>query len=158
MEDALPTSGPIQATVYPAISHDEFGRLLRKFGYPAQPAVDQGRFGYRTLNEPRFSAWMQTPFRHGRHDEFASVFLFGHVALATVMAPAALLALQWRLMFAHVALKPPNRIVVTHNIIVRGGVTEHHIRDQLGYWVDDLTRIRNLARAQAWRDVGSQVH
>ena len=158
MEDALPTSGPIQAAVYPAISYDEFGRLLRKFGYPAQPAVDQGRFGYRTLNEPRFSAWMQTPFRHGRHDEFASVFLFGHVALATVMAPAALLALQWRLMFAHVALKPPNRIVVTHNIIVHGGVTEHHIREQLGYWVDDLTRIRNLARAQAWRDAGSQVH
>ena len=158
MEDALPTSGPIQTAVYPAISYDEFGRLLRKFGYPAQPAIDRGRFGYHTLAEPRFSAWMQTPFRRGRHDEFASVFLFGYVALAAVIAPAALLALQWRLMFAHVALKPPNRVVATHNIIVHGGVTEHHIREQLGYWVDDLKRIRALAHAQAWRAAGLQVH
>jgi len=37
MEEALPTSGPIQAAVYPAISYEEFGRLLRKYGAASTP-------------------------------------------------------------------------------------------------------------------------
>jgi hypothetical protein len=158
MDETLPTSGPIQAAVYPALSYDEFGRLLRKFGYPAQPALDQGRFGFRTLTEPRFSAWMQTPFRHGRHDEFASVFLFGHVTVPTLIAPAALRALQWELMFAHLTLKHASRLVATHTLVVHGGVTEHYIREQLGYWVGDLERIRIEVRSQTRRAMGSQRH
>jgi hypothetical protein len=158
MSNTLPTSGPVEAPVYPAISYDEFGRLLRKFGYPARAAVDQGRFGYRTLTEPHFGAWMQTPFRRSRHDEYASVFLFAHMTLPTVAAPTILRALQGQLMFAHVALRRPHRLVAMHTLIVHGGVTEHHIREQLGYWVGDLERIRDEVRAQTRRVAGSTLH
>jgi hypothetical protein len=158
MNDMLPTSGPIEAPVYPAISYEEFGRLLRKFGYPARAAVDQGRFGYRTLTEPHFGAWMQTPFRRSRHDEYASVFLFAHMTMPTVAAPAILRNLHWQLMFAHVAPRGPHRLVATHTLIVHGGVTEHHIREQLGYWVGDLERIRDEVRAQTRRAAGSTLH
>jgi hypothetical protein len=158
MNDMLPTSGPIEAPVYPAISYEEFGRLLRKFGFPARAMLDQDRFGYRTLAEPRFGAWMQTPFRFGRHDEYASVFLFAHMTMPTVAAPAILRNLHWQLMFAHVAPRGPHRLVATHTLIVHGGVTEQHIREQLGYWVGDLERIRDEVRAQTRRAAGSTLH
>ena len=63
MNDAIPSSGPITTQVYPAISHAEFGRLLAKYGYDTEPVCELGRIGYRTLSQPRFTAWMQTPFK-----------------------------------------------------------------------------------------------
>ncbi|MFZ2508418.1 MAG: hypothetical protein WAW79_08115 [Steroidobacteraceae bacterium] len=59
-QDAL--SGPIRTLVYPSIGHVEFGRLLHKHGYDAEAIEEHGRCGYRTMSQPRFTAWLQTPF------------------------------------------------------------------------------------------------
>lgn len=157
MEEALPASGPIQASVYPSISYEEFGRLLRKHGYPARAVVEANRFGYRTLAEPRFSAWMQTPFR-GRPDEYASVFLHGRVTLPPAVAALAAQALDWKLMVAHVSADGRGRLYVAHTLIVHGGITEYYLRDQLWHWAADLRRIRDEVRKRLRRTLGSTLH
>lgn len=157
MEEALPTSGPIQAAVYPSISYDEFGRLLRKYGFPAEPLVDAGRFGYRTLTEPRFTAWMQTPFK-GRPDEYAAVFLHGFIDLRPAVALASVHALNWKLMVAHVTTSGFGRLAVAHTLIVNGGITEYYLRDQLWHWSRDLRCIRDEIRKQARRAAGATLH
>jgi hypothetical protein len=157
MEEALPSSGPIQAAVYPSISYDEFGRLLRKFGFPAEPVAENDRFGYRTLAEPRFTAWMQTPFK-GRPDEFAAVFLHGFLDLPPAVALASVQALNWKLMVAHVAASGFGRLAVAHTLIVYGGITELHLRDQLWHWSRDLHRVRDEVRKQARRAAGATLH
>ena len=120
MATTLPTSGPIETSVYPSISYEEFGRLLRKYGYAAEALIDRNRFGYRTLTQPYFGAWMQTPFR-GRPDEFASVFLHSHVDLPPVTAAAAVHELNWKMMVAHVTTNRRGRLVASHTIVVCGG-------------------------------------
>ena len=157
MAESFPTSGPVTTSVYPSISYDEFGRLLRKFGYAAEPVFDQSRFGYRTLVEPRFRAWMQTPFR-GRADEFASVFLHGQVRLPYTIAAASVHQLNWKLMVAHVTTNRHGRLVASHTIIVCGGITEYYLRDELWRWTKDLACIRAEVRKQSRRAAGSTLH
>jgi hypothetical protein len=157
MAEPFPTSGPVTTTVYPSISYDEFGRLLRKFGFAAKALVDRGRFGYRSLAEPCFGAWMQTPFR-GRPDEFASIFLHGHVHLPHAVAAASVHELNWKMMVAHVTTNRRGRLVASHTLVVCGGITEYYLRDQLWYWVKDLELIRAEVRKQTRRAAGSTLH
>jgi hypothetical protein len=157
MAATIPTSGPIETAVYPSISYDEFGRLLRKYGYAAESLIDRNRFGYRTLAQPYFAAWMQTPFR-GRPDEFASVFLHSQVDLPPVAAAAAVHELNWKMMVAHVTTNRRGRLVASHTIIVCGGITEYYLRDQLWYWTKDLARIRAEVCRQTRRAAGSTLH
>src|SRR5688572_22172328 len=123
MATTLPTSGPIETSVYPSISYEEFGRLLRKYGYAAEALIDRNRLGYRTLAEPCFRAWMQTPFR-GRPDEFASVFLHGRVRLPFEVTAATLHDINWKMMVAHVAANGRGNLVASHTLVVCGGITE----------------------------------
>jgi len=157
MAEPLPTSGPVTTSVYPSISYDEFGRLLRKFGFAAEALIDRGRFGYRSLAEPSFGAWMQTPFR-GRPDEFASIFLHGQVHLPYAIAAASVHELNWKLMVAHATTNRRGRLVASHTLIVCGGITEYYLRDQLWYWVKDLELIRAEVRKQTRRAAGSTLH
>jgi hypothetical protein len=157
MSETLPGYGPIQTDVYPSISYEEFGRLLRKYGYAAEALVDQNRFGYRTLAMPYFGAWMQSPFRR-RPDEFASVFLFHHVDAAPGDATAIMRVINWKMMVAHVSANGRGRLYAAHTLVVTGGITEYYLRDQLWYWVKDLGRIRAEVRKQARRAAGSTLH
>jgi hypothetical protein len=157
MSEALPTYGPVNTSVYPSISYEEFGRLLRKYGYAAEALIDQGRFSYRTLAEPHFGAWMQTPFR-GRPDEFASIFLHGQVDLPPVVTAAALHDINWKLMVAHVTMNRRGRLVASHTLVVCGGITEYYLRDELWRWTKDLACIRAEVRKQSRRAAGSTLH
>ncbi len=157
MSETIPAYGPLKTNVYPSIGYEEFGRLLRKYGYAAQALIDQGRFGYRTLAEPCFRAWMQTPFR-GRPDEFAAVFLHGQVDLPYDFAAASLQELNWKMMVAHVATNRRGRLVAAHTLTVSGGITEYYLRDELWRWTKDLERIRAEVRKQTRRAAGSTLH
>lgn len=157
MSETLPTYGPVNTNVYPSISYEEFGRLFRKYGYAAEALIDQGRFGYRTLTDPHFGAWMQTPFR-GRPDEYASIFLHGQVDLPPVVAAAALHDINWKLMVAHVTMNRRGRLVASHTLVVCGGITEYYLRDQLWHWTKDLALIRAEVRKQTRRAAGSTLH
>jgi hypothetical protein len=157
MAPTLPTSGPIETSVYPSISYEEFGRLLRKYGYAAEALVDRNRFGYRTLAEPCFRAWMQTPFR-GRPDEFASVILHGRVRLPFEVTAATLHDIDWKMMVAHVAATRRGNLVASHTLVVCGGITEHYLRGQLWYWFKDLRTIHAEVRKLTRRAAGSTLH
>ena len=157
MSETIPSYGPIQTNVYPSISYDEFGRLLRKYGYAAEALIDRNRFGYRTLATPCFGAWMQSPFRR-RADEFASVFLFHHVDVSPADAAAIMRGINWKMMVAHVSANGRGRLYAAHTLIVCGGITEFYLRDQLWYWAKDLERIRAEVRKQTRRAAGSTLH
>jgi hypothetical protein len=157
MATTLPTSGPIETSVYPSISYEEFGRLLRKYGYAAEALIDRNRFGYRTLAEPCFRAWMQTPFR-SRPDEFASVFLHGQVSLPFAVTAATLHDINWKMMVAHVAATRRGNLVASHTLVVCGGITEHYLRGQLWYWFKDLRTIHAEVRRLTRRAAGSTLH
>jgi hypothetical protein len=157
MSETIPAYGPLKTDVYPSISYDEFGRLLRKYGHPAEAILDRNRFGYRTLTEPRFGAWMQTPFRR-RPDEFASVFLFSQADLAPADAATIMRGINWKMMVAHVSTNGRGRLFAAHTLVVCGGITEYYLRDQLWYWTKDLELIRAEVRKQTRRAAGSTLH
>jgi hypothetical protein len=157
MEDAIPSTGPFRTLVNPSISHAEFGRLLQKFGYDAESVNEEGRIGYRTLTEPRFTAWMQTPFK-GRPGEFASVFLFECVKLPVVISAAVIRALRSKTMCAHVDMDRRGGLAAMHTLVVCGGITEYFLRNQLWYWKRDLERIQNEVRKHSGLLTGSTVH
>jgi len=157
MSETIPSYGPVQTNVYPSISYDEFGRLLRKHGYAAEALIDRDRFGYRTLAAPYFGAWMQSPFRR-RPDEFASIFLFHHVDVSPADAAAIMRGINWKMMVAHVSANGHGRLFAAHTLVVCGGITEYYLRDQLWYWVKDLELIRAEVRKQTRRAAGSTLH
>lgn len=157
MSDDIPSSGPVSSLVYPAISHDEFGRLLRKYGYDAEVIVEHGRIGYRTLTVPRFSAWMQTPFR-GRPDEFAAIFLFERYFLTPPLSAEVVRALGGALTCAHAYSRHQGGFMVDHTLIVCGGITEYYLRDELWRWQRDLERVRKEIGRHCRQALGTTVH
>lgn len=157
MEASIPSTGPINAPVYPSISHEELGRLLQKYGYDAEPVHEEGRIGYRTLTQPRFTAWLQTPFNL-RPGEFASVFLFACVNQPAAISVAVIQALRWKTIYAHVDMNRQGRLAATHTLVVSGGITEYYLRNQLWHWKRDLELLRDEVRKQGRLPAGSTVH
>ena len=150
-------SGPIQTLVYPSIGHAELGRLLQKHGYDAEAIEEDGRSGYRTLSQPGFTAWLQTPFP-GRPGEFAAIFLWATFKLPTTVSTEVIQALHWNAMYAHMDMKPGGRLVSTYTLAVSGGITEYYLRNQLWFWIRDLECIRNEVRKQLRLALGQTVH
>jgi len=157
MNDAIPSSGPITTQVYPAISHAEFGRLLAKYGYDAEPVNEADRIGYRTLTQPTFTAWMQTPFKL-RADEFAAVFLFARYSLPAALSAAVLQAMRGKAMCAHLDMRRDGGLFADHTLVVLGGITEYHLRSQLWYWKRDLQELRREIHRQCRLMLGTTVH
>lgn len=150
-------SGPIQTLVYPSIAHAEFGRLLQKFGFDAEPVADDGRIGYRILGIPRYVAWMQTPFPE-RPGEFAAIFLLVGFSLPVNVSAEVVRALRWQTMLAHLDVNRSGGVSATHTLIVCGGITEYYLRDQLWHWSRDLERICEEVRRQRQLAAGRTVH
>jgi hypothetical protein len=150
-------SGPVQTLVYPSIGHAELGRLLQKHGYDAEAIGEDGRNGYRTLSQPSFTAWLQTPFP-GRPGEFAAIFLSATFNLPATVSAEVVQAMRWNTMYAHVDMKLHGRLAATHTLVVSGGITEYYLRDQLWHWMRDLELIRNEVRKQLRLVPGQTVH
>ena len=157
MEEPIPSTGPINAPVYPSITHEELGRLLQKFGYDAEALTHSRDQGYRTLTEPQFTAWLQTPFRP-RPGEYAGVFLHAHANLSPEISAAVLQVVRFKTMVAHLDVNKHGRLVAAHTLVIGGGITEYYFRDQLWYWMRDLERIRDEIRKQSRLAAGSTLH
>lgn len=157
MEKQESLSACIQTSVYPSIGHAELGRLLQKFGYDAEPIDEKGRSGYRTLSQPQFTAWLQTPF-DGRPGEFAAIFLWTIFTQSAAITPELAQAMRWDTMLAHTKLNARGQLMVTHTLVVSGGITEHYLRNQLWHWKRDLERIGNEVRKQIGLTHGQTVH
>ena len=157
MNEVIPATGPVTTLVYPSIGHAEFGRLLQKYGYDAEPVNEDDRIGYRTLSQPRFTAWMQTPFNQ-RPGEFAAIFLFERISLTVALSSDVIQALRGKLMYAQLDVNRQGRLFVSHTLVVGGGITEYYLRNQLWHWKSDLTQVRNEIRKQGRRVLGQTVH
>lgn len=154
-QDARP--GPIHTLVYPSIGHIELGRLLQKYGYDAEAIEENGRCGYRTLSQPRFTAWLQTPFP-GRAGEFAAIFLWAAFSLTPTVSASIIQTLRWKTMYAHLDMNTGGRLLMTYTLVISGGITEYYLRNQLWHWVSDLELIRNETRKQLRLVLGQTVH
>lgn len=157
MEEPIPSTGPINAPVYPSIGYEELGRLLQKFGYDALPSQDNDRLGYRTLTEPRFTAWLQTPFPP-RPGEYAAVFLHAYSDLPPAISAAVLQATRFKMSVAHLDMNKHGRLVVAHTLILCGGITEFYLRDELWRWMQDLKHIHDEIRKQSRLAAGYTLH
>lgn len=157
METQNLASGPVRTLVYPSIGHAELGRLLQKYGYDAEPIEEAGRSGYRTLSQPGFTAWLQTPFPE-RPGEFAAIFLWASFDLPAADSAEVIRAVNWKTMYAHVAFKPRGTLLATHTLVVSGGITEYYLRNQLWHWMSDLKSIREAVRKQAHSVAGQTLH
>jgi hypothetical protein len=156
METALTTS-TVEAPVYQSIGHEEFGRLLRKFGYAIAPPLDEGRQGYRTLAEPRFTALLRAPLQQ-RAGEFGEIFIYAYTDLSIAVSAAVIQALRRRMTYAHLDMNVRGRLAATHFIALTGGVTESHLRTQLWYWKTDLDRVIEEVKRQVAAHSGSWLH
>jgi hypothetical protein len=157
MEETIPSTGPINAPVYPSIGHEELGRLFQKFGYDAEALPDGKDKGYRTLSEPRFTAWMQTPFTP-RPGEYAAVFLHTYWDLPSAISAAVLQATRFKMSVAHLDRNKHGRLVVAHTLILCGGITEFYLRDQLWRWMRDLQQVRDEVKKQSRLAAGWTLH
>jgi hypothetical protein len=157
MEKQNLLSGPVQTLVYPSIGHAELGRLLRKHGYDAEAIEEDGRSGYRTLSQPRFTAWLQTPFDK-RPGEFAAIFLWAAINLPAAVSAEVIQTMRWKTMYAHVNMNPRGRLTATYTLVVSGGITEYYLRNQIWHWARDLELIRNEVRKQLRLVLGRTVH
>lgn len=108
MEETLPATGPINAPVHPSLGHADLGALLRDAGFDAESFEDDGRLGYKTLTEPRFSVLLQTPFDK-RPGEYAALFLYGRMQLSPHIAFEVIQALRCKTMFAHLDMNRRGR-------------------------------------------------
>jgi hypothetical protein len=156
METALTTS-TIQAPVYQSIGLEEFGRLLRKFGYVVAPHQEDEREGYRILVEPRFTALLRSPLQH-RPGEFRDIFLYAYADLSVAISAAALQALRKKSTLAHLDLGRHGRLAATHAVFLAGGVTEYYLRNQLWYWKNDLQLMVDEVKKQITRHAGLTLH
>ena len=157
MEEQNLVSGPVRTLVYPSIGHAELGRLLQKHGYDAEAIVEEGRSGYRTLSEPRFTAWMQTPFP-GRPGEFAAIYLWAGFKTPASVSAEVIQAMRWKTMYAHLAMNRHGQLVMTYTLVVFGGITEYYLLNQLWYWASDLKDIRSEVSKQSRLVLGQTVH
>ncbi len=157
MEELNLAAGPVRTLVYPSIGHAELGRLLQKDGYDAEAIENDGHSGYRTLSQPRFTAWLQTPFP-GRPGEFAAIFLWAALVLPASVSAEVIQAMRWKTMYAHLHMNPQGRLLATHTLVVSGGITEYYLRNQLWHWTRDLECIRIEIRRQLRLVLGQTVH
>jgi hypothetical protein len=157
MEEVKLAAGSVRTLVYPSIGHAELGRLLRKHGYDAEAIEEDGRRGYRTLSQPRFTAWLQTPFP-GRPGEFAAVFLWAALILPASVSAEVIQAMRLKTMHAHLHMNPHGRLLATYTLVVSGGITEYYLRNQLWHWMRDLECIHIEMRRQLRLVLGQPVH
>ena len=128
------------AQVFDSLTFDDFGRLLQSCGFPIEPIEESHRTAYRTTVAPYFVAGLkgESEKRPGEFDGFV-------LSLYVSLAPAVLMAveeeLRSELPFARVSIDDDGDLAVSQPVIVRGGVTETHLRHLLGFWRSAIARV-----------------
>jgi hypothetical protein len=149
----MTSQGTVLAPVYPSISYEELGRLLREAGYDIEPVENGGRPTYRTLNEPRFMIRLVNPVEQ-RPGEFKDITVWTRVAVS----PAELADVIHRTKAQNVlALLLADRIghlVVIHEIMVAGGVTPDYLKSQFFHWRTDLQQVLGVVRESQGKSEG----
>jgi hypothetical protein len=146
---------PVLAPVYPSIGFEDLGRLLRDNGYDIEPVAEAPRPTYRALSAPQFTIELTTPFAR-RPGEYGLIHLWTRMRVARQVLTDLLPVMRLRSTFAFLFLDNRGSLVVSHQVVVTGGVTAYYLRDQFWYWSRNLERIRRLALSN-WDGSGRQT-
>ena len=145
------------APVYPSIGIEELGALLRQSGYELEPISGSPRPGYRALTEPRFTVELTTPFSP-RPGEFGIIHLWTRIAVPPAVLADSLAKMRLRSTFAFLFADQRGNLVVSHQVVVIGGVTKHYLRDQFWYWRKNLERVQEMVRSSLAASAGLTLH
>lgn len=135
----------VLAPVYPSIGYEELGRLLREAGYDIEPVNDQWRPTYRMLSKPQFMIRLLGALE-GRPSDFHSISVWARIAVSPAVLADVLHRTKSQNMFALLLADREGQLLVTHDIMIAGGVTRHHLASQIAHWRTDLERVLTVAR------------
>lgn len=153
----MASQGTVLAPVYPSISYEELGHLLREAGYDIEPVENGGRPTYRTLSEPRFIIALVGP-SEPRPGEYYSISLWTCIVVAPPVLVDVLHRTKSRNMVALLLADRGGHLVVMHDVLVGGGVTAHHLKSRFSFWRDDLKRVLEVVRESQGAPAGRTLN
>ena len=136
------------AQVFDSLTYDDFGHLLQSCGFSIEPIEEGHRTAYRTTVAPYFVAGLKVESEK-RPGEFDGFVLSLYVSLAPAVLMAVEEELHSELPFARVAIDDDGDLAVSQPVIVRGGVTETHLRHMLGFWRSAIARVEKAIEKHA---------
>jgi hypothetical protein len=126
--------------VFDSLTFDDFGRLLQSCGFSVQPVAHSNRTAYRANGTPQFVAVLKGESKT-HPGEFTGFVNSLYAALAPGVLQAVEQELRACLPFARVTIDSDGDLAVSQPVIVRGGVTETHLRNLLGVWRATMDRV-----------------
>jgi len=135
----------VLAPVYPSIRSEELGRLLQEAGYDIEPVASEFRPTYRMLSEPGFMIRLLGALAE-RPDEYHSISVWRFIAVSPPVLAEVIHRTKSHTMFAVLFAHRSGQLLVTHDILIGGGVTGHHLKHQLQFWRSDLARVLQVVR------------
>ena len=145
----------VLAPVYPSMRPEELGRSLREAGYDIELVENHNRPTYRMLSEPQFMIRLLGALEK-RPGEYHSISVWSFVAVSPAVLAEVLHRTKWTNMFALLLAQRSGQLLVTHDILIGGGITAHHLKHQLQFWRSDLARVLQVVRdsqgqSEGWR-------
>lgn len=113
--------------------------------YPSMRSEELGRFMVRLLGA-----------LEKRPGEYHSISVWSFIAVSPAVLAEVLHRSKWENMFALFLAHRSGQLLVTHDILIGGGITAHHLKHQLQFWRSDLTRVLQVVRdsqgkTEGWR-------
>ena len=136
---------PVLAPVYPFMRSEELGRLLQEAGYDIETVASEFRPTYRMLSEPGFMIRLLGALDE-RPDEYHSISVWRFIPVSPAVLAEVMHRSKSQNMFALLLAHRSGQLLVTHNILIGGGVTAHHLKHQLQFWRSDLARVLRVVR------------
>ena len=81
-----------------------------------------------------------------RPDEYHSISVWRFIAVSPTVLAEVLHRSKSHNMFALLLAHRSGQLLVTHNILIGGGVTAHHLKHQLQFWRSDLAGVLRVVR------------
>ena len=121
------------AQVFAALNFDDFGRLLKSWGFAVETVDDDNRQTYRATAGFPFVATLQN-----ESDEHPGEFDGFTVTMFASLPPGVLIPVEEELRralpFAHVSIDDDGDLLVNQLNYIGGGVTEAHLRQAHVLW------------------------
>ncbi len=151
----MTSQATVLAPVYPSMRSEELGRFLREAGYDIELVENQNRPTYRMLSAPRFMIRLLGALEK-RPGEYHSISVWNFFAVSPEVLAEVLHRTKCENMFALLLAHRSGQLLVTHDILIGGGITAHHLKHQLQFWRSDLARVLQVVldcqgKSAGWR-------
>lgn len=153
----MTTQATLLAPVYPSMHPEELGRLLREAGYDIEPAESKFRPTYRLLSEPWFMIRLLGALEQ-RPDQYHSISVWRFIPVSPAVLVEVIHRTKPEVMFALLLAHRSGQLLVTHDILIGGGVTAHHLKHQLQLWRSDLAHVLQVVGDSQRQAEGHRSH